>query len=924
MAKRILKRLYLSILGVLFFTFLFISCTPKKFSNTSAIVAVPPSSPVFIKINDFVKLQQVLDEKNEWWKLLGNIEKVKSIQDGILFIDSMMNTNTEVKRIINGKEIVVSFHPGANSEVNSLVIMPLNINGDQGVAENFLEGFSKSNHLRAQKRKFNKVSLYELTSDTGNDFKLAYAFHQGFLIFSSKALLVEEAIRQLDSNAKEENSELAPLLKTINKQAEINIFINHFQSPEIFSDLLSEQMKKKVLLMKNYSGWTELDATIKNEKIFISGFSNGDSQNNYFANILLHQQPGISRIERVLPSSIDFFSGFFLSDIEGFLNDYYSYLNNTDINSQNQNQLKEIEKATGFNLKDLFIDIFDKEIAVSSIRFDQPMTEQCKVLTIKTKSGSYSLNKLEAFQGAYFKPTKKNANEFVKDYKIDNQINIRIFKFPVENMPALLFGNLFTNVKTCWFTVYENYLIFSDSYSGLGKTILSNVLGETLNADNEYIEFQAGLTSNNNYTFFCNSSLAYSEADLFFSKDISNDILFNSEFGKFKYIAWQVSSSGNMIYNNACMYYNPELRIKPKTVWQSHLSSLVVKKPLIIENKYDSQNNEIIVVDFKNNVSLLNNVGRIVWQINVGSPVLGEIHLIDLKKNGEYQLVFNTEEKLFVVDRNGKDIENFPVNFSVKATNGVSVFDYENNKNYRFFVAFEDQQICAYESDGKLLEGWEPSKTDHIVYQPIQHFALEGKDYIIATDLMKDYIFDRKGNIRVQTDYVFQHSAKNTIYLEKRTSSHEPRLVTTDSNGKIQRTYFDGTHETIELNGLDDSHYFLAANVDGDDEMEYLFVQGNQIILQKNSGASLFNQKIDCEINNKPSVYRFSKNDKKIGITCSTAGKIFLFNTDGTLHSGLPLEGSSEFNIGFVNSDESNFNLLVGSPDGYLYNYLIE
>jgi hypothetical protein len=531
---------------------------------------------------------------------------------------------------------------------------------------------------------------------------------------------------------------------------------------------------------------------------------------------------------------------------------------------------------------------------------------------------------MKAFQQEYFKPTKNSVNELERDFKIDNQISIKIYKFPVENMPELLFGDLFTGMRSCWFTVFENYLIFSDSYSALGKIILSNVLGETLNADSEYIKFQAGLTSNNNYTFFCNSSIAFSEANLFFNSDISNDISSNSEFGKFKYIAWQVSTSGNMIYNNACMFYSPELRIKPQTVWQSRLNSTVTNSPLIVENRYDSQNNEIILTDNTNNVYLISNVGRIVWQINVGSPILGDIQLIDYNKNGDYQLVFNTKEKLYVVDKRGNDIENFPINFRVNATNGVSVFDYEKTKSYRFFVAAEDQQIYAYDTDGKLLEGWQPYKTDHIVSQPIQHFAIDGKDYIVASDQMKDYIFDRKGNIRVQTDVVYQHSKNNTLYLEKRTSSHEPRLVTTDSKGNIHRTYFNGSHETIEFNDLDDTHYFLAANADEDPEMEYLFVQGNHIIAQKNIGRSLFNQKIDYEITGKPSLFSFSAKNKKIGVSCSASNKIFLFDNNGTIHSGFPLDGSTEFNIGFISDDRSNFNLLVGSPDGYLYNYLVK
>jgi hypothetical protein len=917
-------KFFISIVGFIFIIFLSNSCNHREYSNFSAIQAVPSSSPLFIKINDLAKLSQVLGKQNEWWNLLGNIEKVKPLQKGILSVDSIINGNSGFRKLIKGKEIVLSLNSEVNNEIDLLTIVPLNVPGDQGMAENFIEEFIKTRHLHSTKRKFNKVSLYELTSNGVNNFSLTYSFDKEFLILSTKAYLVEKSIRQLESNSGEESLQLAPLLKTINNQAEINIFINHQTAGEILSTFLSEPMQNKVSFMNSYSGWTELDATIKDEKFYISGFTNGDIQKNYFTNILLHQQPGISKIGNVLPSNIKFFSSYYFSDIERFFDDYQSYLSQLNLFTENEKQLKEIEKISGFKLETIFDEIFDKEIAESAFSNDPLTNNLSRVLTIKTKSGSFTLKKMKDFQEAYFKSTKKTTSEWEKDFKIDNQTNIKFYKFPVENMAALLFGNLFPGVKTSWFTVYDNYLIFADSFSALGKIILSNILGETLNSDSEYIKFQSGLTSMNNYYFFCNSSISFPEADLFFNSDISNDIISNNDFGKFKYFAWQVSSSGNMIYNNASMFYNPNISLKPKTVWQSHLLSALDKKPLIVENRYDPQNNEIILSDSKNNVYMLNNVGRIVWQINVESPVLSDIHVIDFNKNGEYQLVFNTKEKLLVVDKKGNNIENFPVRFKCNATNGVSVFDYEKTRNYRFFVATEDRQIIAYDSDGKILEGWQPYKTDHIVYQPIQHFSIEGKDYIVATDQMKDYIFDRKGNIRVQTDIVYQHSKNNTLYLEKRTKSHEPRLVTTDSNGNIHRTYFNGSHETVEFNDLDDSHYFLAANADGDDESEYLFVQGNHIIVQKNIGRSLFNQKIDCEITGCPCVYNFSPDNKKIGVCCSSSNKIFLFNTNGTLYKGFPLDGCSEFSIDFIDDDRSVFNLLVGSPDGYLYNYLVE
>ena len=51
----------------------------------------------------------------------------------------------------------------------------------------------------------------------------------------------------------------------------------------------------------------------------------------------------------------------------------------------------------------------------------------------------------------------------------------------------------------------------------------------------------------------------------------------------------------------------------------------------------------------------------------------GDVHQIDLYKNGKLQLLFNTQSKLHLIDRNGNNVEQFPIGLVAKATNGLFV-----------------------------------------------------------------------------------------------------------------------------------------------------------------------------------------------------------------------------------------------------------
>ena len=71
-------------------------------------------------------------------------------------------------------------------------------------------------------------------------------------------------------------------------------------------------------------------------------------------------------------------------------------------------------------------------------------------------------------------------------------------------------------------------------------------------------------------------------------------------------------------------------------------------------------------------------------------------------------------------------------------------------------------------------------------------------------------------------------------------------------------------------------------------------------------------------------MYRFSSRDHKVGMVDSSETNIYLFNQDGSLYKGFPLEGTSRFSIGFLKTSAYRFNLITGGENNYIYNYRVE
>lgn len=899
--------------------YVFVIRPNQNIENSTALRAVSPSAPMIIVVDRPSDLLKDIENS----EMINTLRTVSSLSEDFLLIDnfsSQFSENELINKFLGNKKMLLSLNFSGKEDINLLSLIEIHTKSDKEIFQKIIAGFKNDPSINVSERKYNRTTIIELQR---NDQAYYIALNKGIVMISLKALLVEDAIRLTDSDLANDNPELTPLLKTVG-QENIHIFINHDQIHRYLSSKLSDNLKRKSELLKLFAGWTELDIALREDKLLINGFSNGFSENNYFSHVFLNQQPVNSRIERILPQSTAYYTNYCFSDIDQYFLDYENFLEKRNLFFQRKDKLEKLNSKADFNFQQFFSDHLNEEIVFSGINVDQNTPDEGRVWIMEVKSGTTAFSQLMEIEEKYLQKNNIAVHEWQKEYEIDNQTSFTIHRFPFPDMPKILFGQIFSEVKANWVTIYNNYLVFGDSFRAVAKTIHANILGETLASSMDYDKFKNNLNSRSNINFYCNTANSLPVASLVFNSKIGKEVSQNDELRKFKAFAWQMTSTGDMLYNNACLTYSTEIKSKPQTIWQSHIDARFDCKPKFVTNHYDRNNKEIVLHDSENNLYLINNVGRIQWKIKLDASILGEVHQIDYFNNGKLQYLFNTENKLYLIDRNGNSVKNFPVNFRAKASNAVAIFDYDNNKDFRFFVACNDQKIYAYDNSGNLLKGWNIYKTDHLVTNSLQHFRVEGKDYLVASDNTRDYILHRRGTVRVPTKNIYDHTPYNTIYLEERTSKHEPRMVTTSANGTLHYTYFDGHSETLELVKLSPEHYFESVNIDNDEAYEYLFADDNTLLIFDDNGKQLLKKKFSSRISHRPNVYQFSQTSKKIGITCADENKIYLIDRSGNLHPGFPLDGCTEFSIGFISSEKTNFNLLVGSPDSYLYNYYVE
>ncbi|MGQ1889572.1 DUF3352 domain-containing protein [Thermophagus sp. OGC60D27] len=907
----------LSIIGIIFIFLVIITAIfwnlyrHQSFNTERTLDAVPANSPMVLRINSANNLIGNLRDKINYRKELETFESLSSVFQFLNFADTASLFSSGAVSDLLKFPVYISFHKiGKNSFEWSLHFAVQN-QAHQNELKSWID------RHQSNQRIYTGFSIYQISFSHSKESNIFATLQNGVLTVSPSPLMVEASIRQQQTGKSlRSNDQFVKLNKTTNPGAIGSLFINFSILPEFLEPFFSSDSKNNASFFGQISSWGAIDLQLKKDRLTLNGFLS-DSESSKFISLFEGVKSRKPTLAEVLPSDIKLFLSYNFSDNIRFIKNLKRHISHSENPDNFETFNQQFKNATGQHFIDAFFNLVDGEFAMAFSNLNASNPKEGRFLIFRTKGQATSLPKLKEMQ-EYF----GIASAPVARYKVDESTSFPIYRgFPKQLVKQVL-GHLFPDTPLQYFSFYRNYLIFGDSQKSLQSFLYNNVLNRTLQSHPYFSSFMENFAYEENLFLFAEIPHLYSfigphlNPEKFHPTKEQNRELFN-----FYGAGFQLSHSAGLNYITACADYTPHRDKEPRTIWQSRLDSTVIMKPALVENHY-TREKEIMVQDQANNLYLINNMGRILWKKPLDGPIKSEIFQIDYYRNKKLQYLFNTEKKLYLLDRNGNHVARFPYTLPSKATNGLSVFDYDNTRNYRIFLALNDRKIYLFDKSGARIPGWNIPQTEGIVRQPVQFFRNSGKDYIVFSDQYRNYILDRRGNTRITPNKVFIRNNLSPFYLEY-PNSDKSALITTASDGSLAKIMLP-TGKTIlrsETKVENSEHYFTLLH---ENNPQYILVTPNQLHIYNTSLRSVVNKAFDQPIKVFADIYKFSSSDFKIGLVSETNRKIYLFNNDATLYKGFPLKGTTRFSIGFLKSSAYRFNLITGGENNFIYNYRVE
>ncbi|MEN3325112.1 DUF3352 domain-containing protein [Mariniflexile soesokkakense] len=626
------------------------------------------------------------------------------------------------------------------------------------------------------------------------------------------------------------NEELVKIYNSTSNDKTFSIIINA-NSPFIKSFFIEESLN-----LNAFTNYIAIDVNVNQDYIYVNGITKATDSTKILSNIFRNTIPQENQTQNITPFDSDGFMSFTFKNFQTIEGNLKAYTKKDSIAGSSPLFDNIIEVGVIYQDE-------NRAIALNSIDF---------IATEDALIGEQTI--VEAYRG------------------------IEIYSFSQPKLFVDTFSPLIKNINPNKYCVLDNFFVFSNS-SALLQNIISNYQNKTTFSELETFKKAKEQLSNASSLFLATSSKSLKSI---LSKNFKDDL--EDSFSNYSSSALQFIYDSNFAHLNAIIKKS-KTRVSQNSVSEElniKLASDILNKPQFVTNHLTKEK-EIVVQDIKNNLYLISNKGKILWKKQLEGAVLGTIEQIDVFKNGRLQLAFATPNRVYVIDRNGKDVAPFPGKFNDAITQPLSVFDYDRNKDYRLLVT-QGKNILLYDVHAKTVNGFNfKSAKEALVSQP-KHFRISSKDYIVFKTQNTLHILDRTGNTRVNPKTSVNFS-NQPIFL------YSDTFTTTTSNGQLISLDTKGGVSTQNLN-LSEKHNIEASS------KTLVTLNENKLTIKSNI------VELDFGTYTKPELF-YIKDKIYVAITDLQTQKVYIFDSQGNLLPNFPVYGNSEIALDNIDKDNS-------------------
>ncbi|QCE42683.1 DUF3352 domain-containing protein [Psychroserpens sp. NJDZ02] len=547
------KRGILSILITLFISYGLYQVYVFYFDNNDniqSIYLVPKDAVYIIETKKPISNWDAIS-KSDIWKHLNTNAYFNTMAKNLNKLDTIFKQKQGTFNRIGNRDIVISAHVYAPKKYGFLYVVDLQKISKLNLLKNNLNTLINSNYT-VSKRKYHEQEITEIY-DTKNRETLYLSFIENQMIASYTHTLLEASIDQYSEPVIGRNLNFIEVKKQVGYHDMFRVYFQYDYLDEfvkVFSNkpgYTTETLSKSL----EFSGFSfDLD----DNTIVANGITNTNDQASSYLKALQKSGKGERTISSIAPKETALYLSFGFSSFEAF------YDNFETIQKENPKQFKsyldgteQVENFLKINIKKHFISWIDDEIALLQLHSSVSESTKDVALVIKANDIDDAKENLDFILEQIRKRTPVKFKEVnYKGYPINFMSIKGFFK--------ILLGNLFSDIEKPYYTIIDDYVVFSNEPNTLKSIINTYTNKQTLNDFEAFKDFDDEFDKRSSIFAYINTPSLYNNAYDFVDNTTKQQLKANKDyFICFPLIGIQLTPERNYFESKIVIdYQSPE------------------------------------------------------------------------------------------------------------------------------------------------------------------------------------------------------------------------------------------------------------------------------------------------------------------------------------------------------------------------------
>lgn len=848
--------------------------------------AIPVGASMVIRVPDLVQAKDHL-ETMRYKESLGEIGELGSLHALSHKLDSLISSDAEMMEAVSDNPWYISYHSTKPEKLTGFYSLSLSKEVKNERLSDLMMELIGGEATISQ----NSYGLHNIIKAVISEpFKVIYlALVNGVVIASESEDLIKRSIDQLGSGQSlRKIPGFQKLLEVDGEHVDLNIYTNSSGIQDVLGGIAKKGSRDLVSVVAESASWAQMDVNFLKEGVMMNGFTFCSDSLGQLLQILDGQKPQTMDMAGILPANTATMLFVGVEDMSVFKTNHRRYLEEKGTLKAYEEKLDSLNNALTIDIEMSLFSWIGNSFGVAVTEPGTSSFARKSFLIVKTKNEALSNAFLKELDGQM---TDKDPNVIAP---VASQNQVDIYETEIDGLLPIFFGNSFTHLDLGYYMTVRDHVIFGQSVGALQQYVKNLIADTDLSKDIGFNRFSDNLSSTYNLFIYSkvNQSMPIYESYLSHrSLGVIEEA--KQSIGEYGAVGLQLSNNNDTYYTNVFLSHDPDRKDEAPSESMATMDGGLVIHPQFVINHY-TYDPEIVVQDDSNRLFLLDQFGQQIWQKQLEGPIRSEIYEVDAYKNKKHQILFNTDEKIYLLDRKGKDVDGYPIKLKAKAVTPLTLVEYDNNRDYRLLITCENKRIYNYTMRGNLVKGWKHNKAKDITLKQFQYLVHKGKDYLITAEQNgKVHLLDRRGKNRTKVAQRLPSFSNNPI------QTHEGKnaaVFITDTAGTLFRIGLTGKVMSMKLMNMSSDHQFIAADLNGDGDPSFVFNDLNLLTVFDHAYQKVKELRVEPGTEG-PFVVDLEEGRSGIGLFNPRSGLIHLYDQNLETLFNFPLNGTSRFDL---------------------------